>query len=424
MKWTINVTKLPQKRSGLNFSFDSPKNETIEASQSCSITFSGWVVIDGTENARIVFDYDPNTKHELNVDRPDVIQKLGAKTLKCGFSKPVTVGRNFRVGICINEDIDWLALFKFEPVGVLEGRNGYLFLDYDSNKSLLQYKGTNRIDNTNIKLWADYFNKINKIKESLNFKHVFLLAPSKEYVYPDYYPAWRQGVTPVDQLLTHFSEENNIIFPLEALIEQRNYSYPKTDTHWTDYGAGIVAQLVCEKLGAQFNDPKFKYAFINKSGDLGRKFMPQKSEAMLRADFSLADKYIIFNNHINNRGWIRIFFNPDAIEKQTCVVFGDSFSVNFVNFLITSFHRVVHVFSGADIDSSILNYENPAYVVTEITTRFLIKAPFSDYSIKYEYARKEKSLSTSERMRISENMKKYINGELSFYAELTLSSNL
>lgn len=375
--------------------------------------------VEGKENLQIVFNFEPNIRHLLDLNRPDVVSIYKQAPIKCGFKLHATIGRNFIFGVVINDILLSVASIIFEAVDVLEGNDGYLFLDHDSNKSLEQYKGNHRINKINLITWYDLFSKLNKIKSS-KFKHVFLLAPSKEYIYPDYYPAWKLGVTPVYQFLSAFSDENNIVYPIDLLIDQRKYSYSKTDTHWTHYAKAIVEKKICDNLGVDFDTTNLSYKFLEVSGDLGRKFIPPKKEFLPVIDFNFTHKYIVFHNNVNNRGEMSVFVNSDAAVKETCVVFGDSFSPGFVNLLSMVSHRVVFIFSGADLDYSILYHENPAYVISEITTRFLIRAPNPTYSIKDDLSRKAKSSSSIEIDAILKNMDKYMNTDLSFYAELTV----
>ncbi|MEA9439017.1 hypothetical protein VCX44_25400 [Aeromonas caviae] len=74
-------------------------------------------------------------------------------------------------------------------------------------------------------------------------------------------------------------------------------------------------------------------------------------------------------------------------------------SKNWVKFnkMFTLSPWVVYVLSGASIDDEIVAHEQPDLVICEITTRFLVQAPESNYSVSHDCKRKILTLSALER---------------------------
>lgn len=99
-------------------------------------------------------------------------------------------------------------------------------------------------------------------------EYVFVLAPTKAFVYPEYLPASLQkvrGRSRYEQLSSYLSEHADILFvdllpPLIAAKAQSNYPllFYKTDFHWNYYGAFIAYQAIVEQLAGFFPQYPFQ----------------------------------------------------------------------------------------------------------------------------------------------------------------------
>lgn len=414
-RYSVKTKKIP---SHITFAIDAPSPCIVSYESFTKLTLTGWVYAKDSRIEKIIAS-DGKQSEELaqNINRPDVLRVHPNAPVKCGFSSTISLGKNIKVAAIIKGETIWFAEIEFTHIDAIEGRNGYLFLDNDTNESKKQYTGHRKMENESLASWREYFKKLSEHMNKNNINYTFLLAPSKELIFPDYYPKHRLYTTPTDQLISATTPQN-LIYPLDELINQRNLSYSKTDTHWTDYGASIVAKIVCDKFLVPFEGKDLPYRMVRTSGDLGRKLYPPVFEDIPTIDFSFLNKTIRFYNNIKNRGEIRVFQNNDAPEKGTCVIFGDSFSVRLTNFLALSFSRVVHIFSGADIDYSILEKENPKFVLIEITNRFIIRPPRADYSLKTDLSRKASTSSKAEISKIISESSK--NNLEKFYSEITI----
>lgn len=399
MYWTVRIRKSSPKDRQIVCTIDRPFPATIEAERDAFIQVEGWCYSRAPgEQPRVIVNAAGREIAVQKKNRPDVVQAHPEASVDCGFQCFVPIGQSFRVGVMKSGAVEWVAEGDATVVNAIVGKNDVLFLDNDHNDSVAQFRGRNRISPDQMSLWGAYFDQIADVRSRLGFKNVFLLVPGKEYVFPDYHQFMREGVSPADQLVARFGDDPAFVYPIDELVRERGLAFPKTDSHWTDYGAGIAAKTVCDSLGVTFVDPKFRYEAIEKAGDLGRKFEPWRSETILRADISPALKRKVFDNEVNNRGWIRIFANEEG--AGSCLIFGDSFSQRMVDYLTATFRRVVHVFSAADIDWSIVEAEKPDFLVSEITTRFTLKAPAYNFSILSELERKASASDERERRRV------------------------
>lgn len=418
----VQVTKLQHKIPNLIHSIDTPKTEEIKIFNSSMLKLSGWVLYEN-KSLDVILQYnDHESVHSCKVIRNDVIALLKKDAeARCGFIIPIVHPIDFKIGFLINDAPIWVASVKIKQASkVLYGSNGHLFLDNDTNKSVEQFRGHTLISEECLSLWSKYFKRIDKYTKDRNAKYLFTLAPAKELVFPDLYPHTKSNVTPVEQFLVHLNKFN-IFYPLDALREAGDISYWKLDTHWTDYGAGLVVKNIIERLQKPQKNPfPFHFQVKRLNGDLGSKLPQLTTQDILMADFSPAKNLKKFDNKIVNRGWIQIYENESAANQEKVIIFGDSFSVNMVPYLVTNFKKVIHVLSGARIDYDILEQELPDIIISEITTRFLIQPPDLNYSVSDDCFRKIDSMPESEKKDYIKNVIDSTTDNYLFFLNKTL----
>lgn len=418
----INVTKLQHGVANLMFSIDSPRTEDVTLFTSSMLKLSGWALYNNRSVDVAIKHHSVEEVFKCERVRNDVLKNLNIEAdARCGFFIPITFSGSFDVGFVINNTVVWGARVDIRPAEKVQfGKSGHLFLDNDHNKSVAQFTGHELISDDNISSWKKYFLKLNEYTSSCNSKHLFTLAPAKELVLPQYYPHKKSDITPVEQFLIHFHDEN-IIYPKDALSDAGDSTYSKHDTHWTDFGAGVATNYILSRIGISLNDPfPFPYRFIKSIGDLGIKISKTTIQEIMKADFSSARSHKIFDNKINNRGLIQVYHNPTSAIEKSVVVFGDSFSHNMIPYFVNAFSRVVFVLSGANVDYDILNNERPDFVICELTTRFLVQAPESNYSVSSDCKRKILIMSSSEQADFIATLRK-TNNECWFFAQKTIA---
>ncbi|MGU5716579.1 hypothetical protein [Aeromonas taiwanensis] len=418
----INVTKLQHGVANLMFSIDSPRTEDVTLFTSSMIKLSGWALYNNRSVDVAIKHHSVEEVFKCERVRNDVLKNLNIEADSlCGFLIPITFSGSFDVGFIINDAVVWGARVDIKPAEKVQfGKSGHLFLDNDHNKSVEQFIGKELISDDNISSWKEYFSKLNEYTSRCNSKRLFTLAPAKELVLPQYYPHKKSDITPVEQFLIHFHAEN-IIYPKGALSDAGDSTYSKHDTHWTDFGAGVATNYILGCIGISLKDPfPFPYRFIKSIGDLGIKISKNTIQEIMKADFSVARSFKVFDNKINNRGLIQVYQNPNAVIQQSIVVFGDSFSNNMILYFVNAFSRVVFVLSGANVDYDILKHEQPDLVICELTTRFLVQAPESNYSVSQDCKRKILIMSASDQANFITSLRN-TNEEYSFFAQKTIA---
>lgn len=417
-KYTVRIHAHPVTTPGIAYSVDTPREETIDFHDTDFLPLRAWAFSSDGVPLQFIFSFAPDKPLPPNTERPDVNSLYSEADILCGLCTIIPFEASFAIGV-IKENVHiWLATIELTQVQVLEGSDGYLFLDNDDNESVDQYSGKRRIDPENMVAWAQYFQAVNNRSDSNLSTFAFCIAPAKEYVFPELYPVFNSRMTPYDQFKETFSRMTTMIDPIKGLFQHRHLAYSKNDTHWTDFGAFITAQLICARLGIAFTPPNIIYIPRVTTGDLGIKYNPQKLEYSFFADFTHSG-IARFDNTIPVRGNIITLNNPNAAINSTCLIFGSSSSESVAIQLTGVFSRVVRVFSGADIDLDIIEHEKPSHILVILASRFLVKAPTLDFTIQSEIRRKLECLTPNEaQSSVSQTIKSISHGLDEYYLSM------
>lgn len=255
----------------------------------------------------------------------------------------------------------------------LVGKDGWLFLDNDSNRSVDQYTGKLLLTQRCLIQWHQFIDHAKGRCERTGRKYLFLIAPGKESVFPHLYPHKRGMLTPAHQLSFEMKQDRAVVYPATDLSHHTPPSYPKTDTHWNDYGAMLVSKLIAERFGLEFPAPEPEsFERVERLLDLGNKVTPEIRETTIE-HHRRPDADQVYNNLISNHGRLLVYERPQS-KAGTLVIFGDSFTASMCKWLPLTFRRVINVHA-TDIDWSIVEKEKADYLVNEVTERFLNAAP-------------------------------------------------
>ncbi len=264
------------------------------------------------------------------------------------------------------------------PRKVLEGEQGWLYLDNDKNDSVGQYTGATRLSATAQAAWSGMLAGITALAAETGFRHVQLLAPSKESVYDDWYPhrAARAAERPTETLLAAVPPGAQLIYPVAELkAAPRMRVYDKGDTHWNDYGAFVAAKVTLASTGhaEALDEAAYEFREAPSSGDLDSKLEPRRREPRITAHPRGPQPQLLFDSELKNRGRTLVYSNP-AAPHGSMLLFGDSFGWNLALFFGQVFRRFVFIHSTSP-DRSVIQHERPDVVVTECTERFVVEGP-------------------------------------------------
>lgn len=366
----------------------------------------GWLLLpealkEMQPQVRIVAEWQPafELSHPLEIDRPDVIENILATSADdhpqrvCGFrfTVPPRLG-NFRLWLALGEqrwllqevNVDTQDVGEAQPLKVLEGKQGWLFLDNDTNGSVDQFMGRMRLTQAGLEGWNDYLAQIADVAG--NVPWTLLVAPSKESVMgADYHPRQEGAGGPMHQVL-ELTASKEMVYPVAELKSLGDSAFIPTDTHWTHKGAMVATIAFATKLGIEKGAcealfGKDRYKSKEMGGDLGNKLSPkQRCRVEVLTSFSHS-RYKTYDNGLPNFGRMLVMEYPDALVAGTCLLFGSSSSSSMFNYLCRIFKRFVFVHSAGNIDPTVVAAVAPDYLAAQTNGRFVVQVPSASQNL-------------------------------------------
>jgi len=404
--YIISLKHLSSVVPGLGrWCLDYPKNE--QAAQLVELTeqglvFQGWLLTKEAKEASVYLQQgSERTPLILSRSRPDVIKAVLQEPtedhpqLLCGFRTTVKMfSAEFSIGVSVDgTDYPLIEAQITGPFKVLNGRDGWLFLDNDTNKSVEQFTGKLLLDHSERKAWKHYFAEFTKLAAELGKPAVMLMAPAKEAVYTQFYPYTKAELTTVDQLLDIVPAQFPLIYPVSELATASQRTFRITDSHWSVHGAMLASVLTAEKLGVDSSALKAIFApdqFYQRqaSGDLGNKvFPPATHNEDALASYSYKKK-LVYDNQLPNFGRVLVLRNDDALVIGQLLLLGSSSAYSMLDYLSRIFSTVILVHTAGNIDVELVRQLAPDYFVTQTNARFVIRAPALSYSLVNSIAEK------------------------------------
>jgi hypothetical protein len=130
---------------------------------------------------------------------------------------------------------------------VLQGRDGFLFLQNDTNGVLDQVTAKRRLTAGELDAWAAFFEELDATTTAHGAQAYYLVAPNKECVHAERLPegiavSEERPLRQVEALIARLGlRATRLVYPLEAMRRAAAHpAYPRGDSHWSDYGAMIA----------------------------------------------------------------------------------------------------------------------------------------------------------------------------------------
>jgi hypothetical protein len=290
------------------------------------------------------------------------------------------------------EDEGWTTMLATTVRGLLEpvvrGKNGWLFLQSDSNSVLKQHSGEIRFSDEDLDRWAATLESRTERLGRLDIPHLSFIAPNKESIYSEQLP---DDVTsaperPVHQLLHRLKRSDprtTVVYPVDELTRAKGYwqVYSKGDTHWNGLGAFVAYRALAAAIApvAPVNVielDELEFLEWPTFGDLSEKLSPPEEDLIVLARLRERKTRLVEDNGVRVGGRVVEFERPD-LEPSTCLMFGDSFAWQLFCFLAESFSRFVCVHRNT-VDYEVVERESPDVVISQSAERFIIKVPDDD----------------------------------------------
>ncbi|HHO48756.1 MAG TPA: hypothetical protein ENN06_09960 [Desulfobacteraceae bacterium] len=307
------------------------------------------------------------------------------------------------------------------------GKNGFYFEGWGARKvekgitesfdNIADYMGHIPFSDNELRQWKRVLEERSYWLREQGIDYVFVLAPTKAFVYPEYLPARLQqvkkGVTRYEQLSGFLQNHADVHFVdlLPPLLEAKaNRSYPllfyKTDFHWNFYGAFVVYKAIIDKMSGFFPQyalprpelddfelkidehwvhERFMYmlglppslyrnehyiTLVPKPGGLYDHALDIPPEGIYDVYPPERPIYAEDGTAMN----IPLLLNPKA-PIQSILLLGDSFMEKCVYFFSANAQRVLNYRTIVNFPEKIFRHEKPDIVVQEILNMFILRPP-------------------------------------------------
>jgi alginate O-acetyltransferase complex protein AlgJ len=272
-------------------------------------------------------------------------------------------------------------LFDESPVSMaMQGRNGWLY--WASEGMLENYTGQARFSEADLQNWQKLLEARRDWLAQRGEKYIFVVAPNKETIYPEFLPKWvvKSGQSgKLDQFLAHMRAHSTVpvldLRPSLLAAKKDGPTYFRTDTHWNSFGAFIAYQQILGALQPQMPglQPLALDAFsrtptVDHGGDLA---------VCIQQENEMQENYgIIFKPRAPLPPFQRpciesvsggvLTRNPEKSGKA--VIFRDSFAGALIAFMGYHFNEVLYIWQ-PQWDKALLEREKPDLVIDEIVER-------------------------------------------------------
>ena len=191
---------------------------------------------------------------------------------------------------------------------VIMGKDGWLFF----GDTIPDYLRTNVFNENQLYGAVKTLDLMNEYVSANGGKFLFVVAPNKNTVYPQYMPAFQKTGTNSSnyKLLTScLSDKEYYLNVLPLFMKRSEQLYHKKDSHWNNLGASICYSAITEKLGKASEDYESSGYSVKKdwSGDLDLMLFPTRNNL---------DEQIHFNKEYQFE-YVSSFHSEDDIKIKT-----------------------------------------------------------------------------------------------------------
>lgn len=287
--------------------------------------------------------------------------------------------------------VRWQAAVRLNALGVspspsvVKGTNGWWF--YADDGAMLDYAEAQPFTTPELEVWRRTLQHANDWLRARGIVYLFVLAPDKHQVYPEYMPEAirRAAYSRMDQLVAYLAAHSTVrVLDLRPALwhaKSTERIYHQTDTHWNDRGAYVAYAEILSSLSASFSGlhprPKamFEARHVRAGGfDLARMMgltgVLEEDNLTLESRRPRAAR--IVEPRTPNRYGIEarlVTTLPDAAQPRA-VIFRDSFASALIPFLSEHFSRALYLWQ-YNVDPSVIEHERPDIVIHQVVGRRL-----------------------------------------------------
>ena len=286
----------------------------------------------------------------------------------------------------LNADLKYKALNDSGNDRAIIGKNGWLYYIFKPDgDNFSDFMKSNLVDDATIIKFANQIKYRGEWCKKNNITFIFIIAPNKHNVYPEYYPIERpSGITRTDQFLNYLDKHRiEYLYPRDLLISKKNKDtllYYKTGTHWNTMGAYYAYNLILEDLHKKLPKTKFpdlEYEVNVNTDSGGGDITPMLGLESVANNTGFQYKpkgknWTDFYSYIKNEGGFRAF-TTEGKDKSLpyAIIFRDSFFSALKPFTSTLFSKADYrwkMFDDTDKDYILAN--KPNIIIWEVVERY------------------------------------------------------
>lgn len=286
-----------------------------------------------------------------------------------------------------------LFRFKFwqlsDAPNILVGKNGWLYFLGETG-SILTAK-EQPYTQGELDQWKNVLSSRAEYFAKRGMKYVFVVAPNKQSVYPEFFPLFSSKNSRLDQLSRYLGQYPEVPFISlkDPLIDQKQKKdgvslYFKTDTHWNELGAFVADQYISSLLSASIpgmqpiaaSSAKFTKESFS-AGDCTKLmglfgWVKETVPIVKMVSSTIEPKFEKGTGHATE---ISTFSQAAANKAPKAVIFHDSFGEAINPYLARHFSRAAYQLRQADlaIDLDLVEAEKPDLIIQEVVERHVVQ---------------------------------------------------
>ena len=281
-------------------------------------------------------------------------------------------------------------LFPFANGYAVAGKNDFFFYQPNNWENTLEhFRGRRALRQYELNRQCKFMKKLYAFLQAQNIDFLFVTAPNKIHVYPEYLPerrAYEQSENSPDRQFINAMRKKHPKIPVldllpELLAAKKFYGdslYYRADTHWSPVGGYIgTANIIKHFTPDKRKLPPMPGEFAIKVGkkqepdDMKNQAANKKTSAIY---MEMVPDVAVFPGVItgNARKNIQVSVNPNAPDKRKVLVFRDSFTINMQPYLSNHFREVHYIWTHR-VSKKVISDIKPDIVIVEYVARLMYK---------------------------------------------------
>ena len=277
-----------------------------------------------------------------------------------------------------------VKLFKEGNHGVIVGNNGWIY--YSDLQMVDHFRSDAQFTDAELRDWQTLLEHRRDWLARRGIKFLFVLAPDKHTIYPEYLPAWLKKTdrpTKADQLFAYMQDHSTVnmldLRPVLLAAKKSAALYQQTDTHWNKLGSFVAYQAVVNDL-TNIGFPQLKPLNLDSfhithrvtggcdlSMTLGV-FMTDSNEFYFHPTPGLPPLETVYLSKILDIGATNC--TRCATAQKTAMIYHDSFGEFWVQFLGYQFREADYTWQ-PQLDLAAIERKHPDIVIAEMLERFV-----------------------------------------------------